>query len=78
MTRSQRQKFNPLVRIDTVNGGDVEAGSRVDENWLLTVERKEFMALLHTEKTQQRIAQIEDLADLAGGDPGDPRRDCQG
>jgi 3-hydroxyacyl-CoA dehydrogenase len=36
-------------------GGDVEAGSLVDENWLLTVERREFMALLRTEKTQQRI-----------------------
>jgi len=36
-------------------GGDVEAGSLVDENWLLTVERREFMALLKTEKTQQRI-----------------------
>jgi len=39
-------------------GGDVEAGSRVDENWLLTVERKEFMGLLRTEKTQQRIVHM--------------------
>jgi 3-hydroxyacyl-CoA dehydrogenase len=36
-------------------GGDVEAGSRVDENWLLTVERKLFVELLKNEKTQQRI-----------------------
>ncbi|EME20343.1 transcription termination factor Rho [Rhodococcus triatomae] len=28
---SQRQKFNPLVRIDTVNGGDVEAAKRRPE-----------------------------------------------
>ncbi|QBJ97961.1 transcription termination factor Rho [Rhodococcus sp. ABRD24] len=28
---SQRQKFNPLVRLDTVNGGDVEAARRRPE-----------------------------------------------
>ena len=27
-SQSQRQKFNPLVRLDTVNGGDVEAARR--------------------------------------------------
>lgn len=36
-------------------GGDVETGSRVDENWLLTVERQQFMALLRTPETQARI-----------------------
>jgi 3-hydroxyacyl-CoA dehydrogenase len=36
-------------------GGDVETGSLVDEAWLLTVERKLFVELLKTEKTQQRI-----------------------
>jgi 3-hydroxyacyl-CoA dehydrogenase len=36
-------------------GGNVETGSRVDEAWLLTVERKLFIELLKTEKTQQRI-----------------------
>jgi len=36
-------------------GGDVETGSLVDEEWLLTVERKLFLALLKTEKTRQRI-----------------------
>jgi 3-hydroxyacyl-CoA dehydrogenase len=36
-------------------GGDVETGSLVDEQWLLTVERKLFVELLKTEKTQQRI-----------------------
>ncbi len=36
-------------------GGDVEAGSRVDEQWLLDLERKHFMELLATEKTQARI-----------------------
>jgi 3-hydroxyacyl-CoA dehydrogenase len=36
-------------------GGDVEAGSRVDEEWLLTVERQQFVALLKTPETQARI-----------------------
>ena len=36
-------------------GGDIETGSLVDEQWLLTVERKLFVALLKSEKTQQRI-----------------------
>jgi 3-hydroxyacyl-CoA dehydrogenase len=36
-------------------GGDVETGSLVDEQWLLTVERQLFVELLKTEKTQQRI-----------------------
>lgn len=39
-------------------GGEVEAGSRVDEDWLLTVERREFMALLRTPETQARIAHM--------------------
>jgi 3-hydroxyacyl-CoA dehydrogenase len=37
-------------------GGDVEAGSQVDEAWLLALERECFMELLATEKTQARIA----------------------
>jgi 3-hydroxyacyl-CoA dehydrogenase len=36
-------------------GGDVEAGSRVDEQWLIELERKHFMELLATQKTQDRI-----------------------
>ncbi|MCW5622655.1 MAG: enoyl-CoA hydratase/isomerase family protein, partial [Burkholderiales bacterium] len=36
-------------------GGDVEAGTQVDEAWLLTLERRGFMELLATEKTQARI-----------------------
>ncbi len=36
-------------------GGDIETGSLVDEEWLLTVERKLFVDLLKNEKTQQRI-----------------------
>ena len=40
---------------ETMCGGDVEAGSLVDERWLLDLERKHFMELIATEKTQARI-----------------------
>ena len=40
---------------ETMCGGDVDAGSLVDEQWLLDLERKHFMELLATEKTQARI-----------------------
>jgi len=36
-------------------GGDVAPGSVVDEKWLLDLERRHFVALAKTEKTQQRI-----------------------
>ncbi len=36
-------------------GGEVETGSLVDEQWLLTVERRLFVELLKNQKTQQRI-----------------------
>ena len=36
-------------------GGEVEAGSLVDEDWMLDLERSHFMELLATEKTQARI-----------------------
>ena len=39
-------------------GGDVDAGSMVDEQWLLDLERRHFMELLATEKTQARIEQM--------------------
>jgi 3-hydroxyacyl-CoA dehydrogenase len=45
-------------------GGEVDAGSQVDEKWLLDLERAEFMALLRNAKTQQRIAHT-----LATGKP---------
>ncbi|MCF7696608.1 MULTISPECIES: 3-hydroxyacyl-CoA dehydrogenase/enoyl-CoA hydratase family protein [Mycetohabitans] len=40
---------------ETICGGDVEAGSTVDEAWLLALERRAFVALLGTQKTQERI-----------------------
>lgn len=39
-------------------GGEVEEGSLVDEEWLLTVERQMFVALLKDPLTQARIAHI--------------------
>jgi len=36
-------------------GGEVDAGTKVDEEWLLAVERREFIALLRTAETQARI-----------------------
>ncbi|MEP6485295.1 MAG: 3-hydroxyacyl-CoA dehydrogenase/enoyl-CoA hydratase family protein [Rudaea sp.] len=41
---------------DTLCGGQIERGSLVDEQWLLDLERKHFMALAQTQKTQDRIA----------------------
>lgn len=40
---------------ESMCGGDVDASSLVDETWLLDLERKNFMELLATEKTQARI-----------------------
>lgn len=39
-------------------GGEVEPGTLVNEEWLLTVERQQFIALLKTEPTQQRIVHM--------------------
>ena len=36
-------------------GGEVEPGSMVNEEWMLALERKHFVELAKTEKTQQRI-----------------------
>jgi 3-hydroxyacyl-CoA dehydrogenase len=36
-------------------GGDVEAGSMVDEDWLLDLERKHFLELVASPKTQERV-----------------------
>jgi len=36
-------------------GGDVDPGSKVDEQWLMALERKAFTALLGHPKTQERV-----------------------
>ena len=40
---------------EVVCGGDVDAGSLVSEEYLMTLERKHFCALLDNPKTQERI-----------------------
>jgi len=40
---------------EAICGGELEAGSLVDEEWLLTLERRAFVDLLGTQKTQERI-----------------------
>jgi 3-hydroxyacyl-CoA dehydrogenase len=40
---------------EIVCGGAVEPGSLVDEKWLLDLERRHFVELAKTEKTQARI-----------------------
>jgi 3-hydroxyacyl-CoA dehydrogenase len=49
---------------DTLCGGPIERGSLVDEQWLLDLERKHFVALAQMPKTQERIAHT-----LATGKP---------
>ncbi|WP_295009576.1 3-hydroxyacyl-CoA dehydrogenase/enoyl-CoA hydratase family protein [uncultured Dechloromonas sp.] len=41
-------------------GGEIETGSLVDEEWLLTVERRLFVDLLKTPETQARIQHMLD------------------
>jgi 3-hydroxyacyl-CoA dehydrogenase len=40
---------------EVVCGGDVDAGSLVDEAWISALERKAFLGLLAHPKTQERI-----------------------
>ena len=40
---------------DVVTGGDVDAGTLVNEDWILKLERERFMGLLKKGKTQERI-----------------------
>jgi len=49
---------------DTLCGGQIERGSLVDEQWLLDLERKHFVALAQMPRTQERIAHT-----LATGKP---------
>ncbi len=40
----------------TLTGGEVETGTLVSQDWLLKLERENFIELLQQEKTQERIA----------------------
>ena len=49
--------FEIAARIaDTLCGGNIERGSRVDAQWLLDLERRHFIELAQMPKTQERIA----------------------
>lgn len=51
--------YEIATRIATVLcGGEVDRGALVDEEWLLTLERKHFVELAQQEKTQARIAHM--------------------
>ncbi|HET6914146.1 MAG TPA: 3-hydroxyacyl-CoA dehydrogenase/enoyl-CoA hydratase family protein [Rhodanobacteraceae bacterium] len=41
---------------DTLCGGNIERGSKVDAEWLLDLERRHFIELAQSPKTQERIA----------------------
>ncbi|HUD42289.1 MAG TPA: 3-hydroxyacyl-CoA dehydrogenase/enoyl-CoA hydratase family protein [Dokdonella sp.] len=57
--------FDIASRIaDTLCGGAIERGSQVDERWLLDLERRHFVELAQTARTQERIAHT-----LATGKP---------
>lgn len=48
--------FNIGTKVATIlAGGEIEQGNIVSDEWLLELEYRFFMELLHTEKTQQRI-----------------------
>ncbi|HEX5458589.1 MAG TPA: 3-hydroxyacyl-CoA dehydrogenase/enoyl-CoA hydratase family protein [Steroidobacteraceae bacterium] len=49
---------------EVMTGGDLEPGTEVDEEWLLALERRHFLALLGNPKTQERITHT-----LATGKP---------
>ena len=40
---------------EVMTGGNVDAGTVVDEQWILDLERKVFISLLQQEKTLERI-----------------------
>ena len=52
---SQHDFFIASCIAEVMCGGDVEAGSLVDEQWLLDLERKFFMQLVAHPKSQERM-----------------------
>jgi 3-hydroxyacyl-CoA dehydrogenase len=52
---SQHDFFIASCIAEVMCGGDVEAGSLVDEQWLLDLERKFFMQLVSHPKSQERM-----------------------
>lgn len=52
---SQHDFYLASLIADVVCGGEVEAGSLVSEEYLMSLERKHFCSLLENPKTQERI-----------------------
>jgi len=52
---SQHDFYISALIADVVCGGDVDAGSLVNEDYLMALERKHFCGLLEHPKTQERI-----------------------
>jgi len=52
---SQHDFYIGALIADVVCGGDVDAGSMVNEDYLMALERKHFCGLLEHPKTQERI-----------------------
>ena len=55
---SEHDFFISSLIADVMTGGDVDAGTEVNEQWILDLERKAFMQLLKHSKTQDRIANM--------------------
>jgi 3-hydroxyacyl-CoA dehydrogenase len=52
---SEHDQHIATLIADVLTGGDVDAGSMVNESYLMALERKHFCALLEQPKTQERI-----------------------
>lgn len=52
---SEHDQHIATLIADVLTGGDVDAGSMVDEEYLMALERKHFCSLLEHPKTQERI-----------------------
>ena len=50
-----RGRFGATHVADVLCGGDVDAGSLVNEEYLMALERKHFCSLLEHPKTQERV-----------------------
>ena len=54
-TPEQARAHHATLIAEVVCGGDVDGGSLVSEEYLMTMERERFCALLDHPKTQERI-----------------------
>jgi 3-hydroxyacyl-CoA dehydrogenase len=52
---SEHDQHIATLIADVLTGGDVDAGSMVNEAYLMALERKHFCSLLEHPKTQERV-----------------------